>query len=514
MRTEYYVVDSKSPDEPSMQAAAEVIRRGGLVAFPTETVYGLGADGLNEDAVAKIFQAKGRPADNPLILHIAATEELEALVKSVPPKAKTLMERFWPGPLTLVLPRTDLVPDAVTGGLDTVAVRMPDSIVARRLIELAGVPLAAPSANVSGRPSPTDAQAVAADLDGRVDVILDAGACRIGLESTVVDCSAETPILLRPGGITREMLAEAVGTVNIDPAIGAAVAVPRSPGMKYTHYAPAAPMRLVEETGLAGQTLLRTEIRRELTAGRRVGAVVCREMAAELPDGVVAAVYGSRLRLREIAAGLYSALRYFDEHPVDIIYAEGVDEAGLGLAVMNRLRKAAGHDLVRRKFRVLFVCTGNTCRSPMAAALLNQQICQSGWEGRIEASSAGLAAGRGPASAGAFHAMAERGIDLQSHRARPLTDTAVGEADLILTMTAGHQREIGRYWPPAAEKTFTVTEFAVETGDVADPFAGDTAVYRLCAGQLLHCQDKFWPRLTQLAGKKGLTPNLKQDNGR
>ena len=345
VNTEFFTVDKNAPEEAALAAAAAVIRRGGLVVFPTETVYGLGADGLNEEAVHRIYQAKGRPSDNPLILHIAGKEELEGLVREVTPPAQILMERFWPGPLTLVLPKNPLVPDVVTGGLDTVAVRMPDSAVARRLIERAGVPLAAPSANVSGRPSPTDAQAVMADLNGRVDLILDAGPCEIGLESTVVDCSGERPVLLRPGGITREMLEAAVGPVRLDPAIGQDVSRPRSPGMKYTHYAPAAPMRLVEETGDAGRELLLAELDRELAAGRRAGAVVCRETALLLPPAVTAAVHGSAGRPREIAARLYGALRYFDRHPVDVIYAEGVEETGLGLAVMNRLRKAAGHRL-------------------------------------------------------------------------------------------------------------------------------------------------------------------------
>ena len=505
MNTEYYVVDRETPEDHLLAAAAAVIRRGGLVAFPTETVYGLGADGLNEEAVAGIFRAKGRPSDNPLILHIAAVEELEGLVREVPAKAALLMARFWPGPLTLVLPRTALVPDVVTGGLDTVAVRLPDSAVARRLIELAGVPLAAPSANVSGRPSPADAPAVAADLTGRIDMILDAGPCRIGLESTVVDCSGEAPVLLRPGGITREMLEEAVGPVSLDPAIGEMVSAPRSPGMKYTHYAPAAPMRLVAQSGPQGRELLLGEIQRELAAGRRVGAVVCRETAAVLPPAVVAAVHGSGAKPREIAAGLYGALRYFDAHPVDVIYAEGVDEAGLGLAVMNRLRKAAGHDLVCRKFTVLYVCTGNTCRSPMAAALLGRKAAREGWDDRLAVCSAGLAAFPEPASAGATREMLVRGLDLQAHRSRKLTDAMVSGADLILTMTAGHKREILLRWPEAADKSFTAPEFAGEKGDVNDPFGGEAAVYALCAAQLEDLQDKFWERLAGLAGKKNRT---------
>jgi L-threonylcarbamoyladenylate synthase len=346
MNTRHYIVDRDKPDFRLLDQAAAVLRQGGLVAFPTETVYGLGANGLDPRAVARIFAAKGRPADNPLILHIADSHEVAKLAKKVTANAAALMAKYWPGPLTVVLARTRLVPDAATGGLDTVAIRLPDSTVARELIRLAGVPVAAPSANTSGRPSPTTAEDVLADLAGRIEVIIDAGPCGIGVESTVVDCTTPVPTLLRPGGVTLEMLAETLGEVEVDPALGGEHVRPRAPGMKYTHYAPAAPMTLYEGEAEAVAAAIAAEAARLAVAGRRVGAVVSDETARLLPAGTEKAPYGARGDLDAAAAGLYTALRRFDAAPVDVILAEGVAESGIGLAVMNRMRKASGYNIV------------------------------------------------------------------------------------------------------------------------------------------------------------------------
>jgi L-threonylcarbamoyladenylate synthase len=348
MDTLYIRVSREQPDKRELQRAAKLICGGGLVAFPTETVYGLGANGLDAKAVAGIYRAKGRPSDNPLILHIADKKELEPLVTEITANAVVLMETYWPGPLTVVLRKTDIVPSIVSGGLDTVAVRLPDSVVARGLIEMTGVPIAAPSANTSGRPSPTSAAAVLADLAGRIDAVIDAGNCDIGLESTVVDCTTPVPTLLRPGGITLEMLMETLGEVEVDPTLAGSVdVIPRSPGMKYTHYAPKAPMILIEGDYFAVSHLLCREVELALAQGRKVGAVVSAETAQILPDETVTAVYGSRKDAAAIAAGLYGALRSFDQRSVEVIYAEGISEQGLGLAVMNRLRKASGYHILR-----------------------------------------------------------------------------------------------------------------------------------------------------------------------
>ena len=348
MQTEKFIVDKDHPDQKIMQRAADLLKQGGLVAFPTETVYGLGANGLDAQAVAKIYQAKGRPSDNPLILHIANQQELRQLVTEIPANAQVLIDKYWPGPLTVVLKKTTIVPAIVSGGLDTVGVRLPSSIVARQLITLAGMPIAAPSANTSGRPSPTSAQAVLADLDGRIDGIIDGGDCAIGVESTVVDCTSPIPTLLRPGGITFEMLLETLGEVEIDPALeGDTQYIPRAPGMKYTHYAPVAPMTLFEGAYPHIADLIVREIEIALGAGRKVGAIVSQETAQRLPPTVITKVYGQRQHTAEIAAHLYTAIRSFDDSAVDVIYAEGIAEEGLGLAIMNRLRKASGYRIVK-----------------------------------------------------------------------------------------------------------------------------------------------------------------------
>ena len=342
MKTAYHKIDRDNPDPDIMDEAAAIIRQGGLVAFPTETVYGLGANGLDSAAVERIFLAKGRPADNPMILHIANRGELLGLVTSVPAWLELVLEKFWPGPLTVVLPRLPTVPDIVTAGLDTVAVRLPSLGAARELIRAAGVPIAAPSANLSGRPSPTTAEAVLADMDGRIELVLDGGPCEVGLESTVLDCTAHVPTILRPGGVTLEMLSLLL------PQLAAAgvcrtgeVAAPRAPGMKYRHYAPAAPLVLLPHDASGSADALIRAVTSALEQGKKVGAIVALETVPLLPPGVSAAPCGSRKVRSQAAAGLYEALRFFDKHPVDVIFTEAVPETGIGRALMNRLHKAA-----------------------------------------------------------------------------------------------------------------------------------------------------------------------------
>jgi len=348
--TEIIRLDPGRPDMAAIRRAAEVIRAGGLVAFPTETVYGLGADGLSARAVARIFEAKGRPQDNPLILHVAAPEDARRVVLSVPHSARMLMERFWPGPLTLVLPKRPEVPDEVSAGLATVGVRMPDNTIALTLIAESGVPIAAPSANASGRPSPTSADHVIADLAGRIEMILDGGPTSVGVESTVVDMTSSPPTVLRPGGVTVEELREVLGAVDV--AAADSVAPPtsgpvRSPGMKYTHYAPKTPVILVEgDAGAVARRILR-EIEMRRAAGDRVG-VMCSRETEEMYAGradIVRAV-GSRADLATVAAALFATLRLFDTDGVDVVFAEGFDQRGLGFAIMNRLRRASGGRII------------------------------------------------------------------------------------------------------------------------------------------------------------------------
>lgn len=327
----------------AIQEAANLIRKNELVAFPTETVYGLGGNGLVDETVDKIYQAKGRPSDNPLILHISHREQLNGLVTHIPPLAEALMDAFWPGPLTLVLPKKPGTAMRASAGLDTVAVRMPDHPVALDFIKEAGVPIAAPSANRSGRPSPTTAQHVLQDLDGKIAGVLDGGPTGIGVESTVVDACGEVPVILRPGGITPEQIAEITGEVALDPGLTSDSVAPRSPGMKYRHYAPEGEMWLVEGEDLADTIrIINHLIGKAREEGRRVGVLTTEENQQAYPFADEVFSCGKREELITVARNLYDVLRKMDDHNVDFILSETFPEQGVGQAIMNRLRKAAG----------------------------------------------------------------------------------------------------------------------------------------------------------------------------
>lgn len=347
METKLIKIEHVEKDRDKLAAAAKILAHGGLVAFPTETVYGLGANGLDGEAAAKIYLAKGRPSDNPLILHVCDEEMLNRLVTGVSETARKLIKAFWPGPMTLVLRRSPIVPDRVTGGLATVAVRMPDHEIALALIKLAGVPLAAPSANTSGRPSPTDARTVLKDLSGKIDMVLDGGSCAFGLESTIIDCSGAEVTVLRPGAVTLPMIEAAVGRAGIEQALIAKAGAPKAPGMKYTHYAPLAPMILLDGPAGNMKEAFLSELAKAADAGKKGAVIVSRELADELPEDIIKAVYGKRSDLEGIAAKLYTALRSFDDKEIDVIFAEATSEEGIGMAVMNRLKKACGHRMIR-----------------------------------------------------------------------------------------------------------------------------------------------------------------------
>ncbi|CAG9620121.1 L-threonylcarbamoyladenylate synthase [Sutcliffiella rhizosphaerae] len=351
MNTKFWTVDNNNPLQvsyPQIEEAAEQLKRNGTVAFPTETVYGLGANALSNEAVIKIYEAKMRPSDNPLIVHISKKEQLPTLVDNISIVAEKMINSFWPGPLTLVLPKKEGLSDYVTAGLDTVAIRMPSHPVALALIDVSGLPLAAPSANLSGKPSPTTANHVREDLFGRIAGIVDGGTTGVGLESTVVDCTTGTPIILRPGGITKEQLEEVVGTVEVDPALlkNEENIQPKSPGMKYTHYSPIAPVYLVD----GNPSFFAQTIKKALEEGKKVGVLATKETIAQLPTEqlrLVAITCGTKTDLQTVAAHLYDALRSFNSTDVDIIYSEVFPEYGVGAAIMNRLEKAAGHKWIR-----------------------------------------------------------------------------------------------------------------------------------------------------------------------
>ena len=343
------IEDTGDIKDEELMEAAQIIRDGGLVAFPTETVYGLGANALDEEAAKKIYAAKGRPSDNPLIAHISCLEELEPLVSEIPETARKLAERYWPGPLTMVFPKSERVPYGTTGGLETVAVRMPDDSVANRLIALAGVPVAAPSANTSGRPSPTTAQHVWQDMNGKIEMIIDGGPVGIGVESTIVDVSGEVPMLFRPGAVTIEMLQETVGQVEIDPAIQGPLKEdvrPKAPGMKYRHYAPKAALTLVEGETEDVVAEINRQVQACMEAGQQVGVICTEETRDCYPQGILRSI-GVRSQEETIAHNLFAVLREFDDLQVDCIFSESFSRNHLGQAIMNRLTKAAGYHIIK-----------------------------------------------------------------------------------------------------------------------------------------------------------------------
>ena len=338
MQTLY--LSATEPKTPAL--AAEIIKSGGLVAIPTETVYGLGANGLDESAVAKIFEAKGRPQDNPLILHICGPEQIELFCHQIPQKAYDLAQAFWPGPLTIVLPARDIVPKRTTGGLSTVAVRCPDNAVTRQIIRLSGVPIAAPSANISGKPSTTTAEHVLHDHDGKIAAVVDGGPCRVGVESTIVDLTEERPRLLRPGGITPEQLLEVLGDLVIDKAVTAQIdrdAVVKAPGMKYRHYAPQEPVVIVA----GSREKAAAYIHRHFEAGDRV---LCFEEELPLYADCNPLSYGQEANVETLSAGLFAALRELDDPSIHQVYARCPEGGGVAYAVQNRLKKAAAFHII------------------------------------------------------------------------------------------------------------------------------------------------------------------------
>ncbi|WP_411334135.1 L-threonylcarbamoyladenylate synthase [Metabacillus indicus] len=345
MKTNVWIVDNLedlSSSYPQIAQAAAQLRENEVVAFPTETVYGLGANAKSDEAVGKIYEAKGRPSDNPLIVHIASIKQLHEVAAHVPVYVDKLIEALWPGPITFVLPKKAGLSDRVTAGLDTVAVRMPDHPLALALIKEANLPVAAPSANLSGKPSPTRASHVFDDLNGRIAGIVDGGSTGVGVESTVLDCTQQIPVILRPGGVTKEQLQALIGEVTVDRALTDETQAPKSPGMKYTHYAPAAPMTIVDGTPSFLQGLI-SEAKSE---GKKVGVLSAKETAGNYEADVVFSC-GSRADMHTVASELYDVLRAFNETDVDCIFSESFSSAGVGQAVMNRLMKAAGHRLIK-----------------------------------------------------------------------------------------------------------------------------------------------------------------------
>jgi L-threonylcarbamoyladenylate synthase len=348
MNTKIDILDTKNLDKDVIFTIGNIIRDGGLVAFPTETVYGLGANALDSEAVKKIFVAKGRPQDNPLIVHIAEFNELDRLVQNVPDVAKKLMKCFWPGPMTLILEKKPIIPDTTSAGLKSIGIRMPSDIIAREIIKSSGVPIAAPSANISGKPSPTDMERCVEDLNGKIDYIIGGETSKVGLESTIIDCTVNPPCVLRPGGITLEMLKKVDEKIYIDKAIMEKPKEnlkPKAPGMKYRHYAPKAPVKIVK--GELKKTIAKINeiVQNYIGQGKKVGIMATDETKDLYKDALVISL-GSRKDLNSIGKNLFETLRCFDDKEVDIILSEAFDEIGFGVAIMNRLNKSAGFNII------------------------------------------------------------------------------------------------------------------------------------------------------------------------
>ncbi len=349
METKIVRINRDNFCEEELLEAADYIASGRLVAFPTETVYGLGGNAFDETAAGRIYAAKGRPSDNPLIVHIADAGDLSALADDIPETAYLLAEHFWPGPLTMILKKSRAVPKATTGGLDTVAIRMPSDKIAAALIRLSGVYIAAPSANTSGRPSTTRAEHVIEDLSGKIDMIIDGGSSQIGLESTIVDLTGEVPLILRPGYITAEDLANVLGEVQFDEGVlkrsATEPVVAKAPGMKYRHYAPKAPLYIVEGKQEEVLDYINAEVAKYAAEGKQAGILATEETRKLYPEGLVMCA-GTRENAETIAAGLFDTLRSFDETGVSVIFSESFADNPLGTAIMNRLLKAAGYHVI------------------------------------------------------------------------------------------------------------------------------------------------------------------------
>ena len=449
METRIEKIDRYQLDEQVLKQAGEILKQGGLVAFPTETVYGLGANALNEDAAKKTYAAKGRPSDNPLIVHIADVEDLPIVARNISDKAKQIIERFWPGPLTLVFEKQYIVPFGTTGGLSTVAVRMPTDEIARAVIRAGGGYISAPSANTSGRPSPTSAAHVADDLNGKIDMIIDGGNVDIGVESSILDMTVDPPMILRPGAITKEMLEEVIGEVAVDQAIlrdDSGVA-PKAPGMKYRHYAPKAQLMIVEGETEEAVKAIRQIAYEQTRLGYKVGIIATNETMDSYTTGVVKNI-GTRSNENTIAKNLYKVLREFDEdEEVDYIYSESFESDGISGAVMNRLEKAAGHHTIQassitrlQKYRrILFVSNGDSCRGPMAAEILrHENLLQ-----EYKIGSRGMVVlFPEPANQKAEAIMRSKQMTLATHEAKPLIEEDLDDETLVLTFEESQKWKI------------------------------------------------------------------------
>lgn len=483
MKTIIKKIDENEINPLVIQLAGEILKSGGLVGFPTETVYGLGGNALDEEAARKTYAAKGRPSDNPLIVHIADVKDLEEIAVNMPYVTEKLTYRFWPGPLTLIFEKSEKVPYGTTGGLDTVAVRMPSNRIAAELIRAAGGFVSAPSANTSGRPSPTTAEHVAEDMAGKIDMILDGGAVDIGLESTILDMTVTPPMILRPGAITKEMLQEVLGEVAVDQTIlnGDSTDKPKAPGMKYRHYAPEASLTIVEGNIFQEQRAIRQLAYPHLCAGERVGIIATEETKHAYDERSVMKVIGSRSNEESIARNLYQVLREFDTEGVDLIYSESFAVQGMGKAIMNRLEKAAGHQrisaeevLKEQPYRnIYFISGSDTGRGPMAAELLRQQRLKK----EFQIYSRGLVVlFPEPVNPKVETILKSNDRSIEGYMARQFDPEELEEGSLVLTMDQRQKEKIVELCGQEQE-VYVLAEFVAEEVEVPDPYGGSLKEY-------------------------------------
>lgn len=510
MKTEVIRVGTENAAE-LLQAPASALRHGEIVAFPTETVYGLGANALITTAVQQIFFLKGRPQDNPLIVHLADKAKIDRIAKNIPREFYQLYDAFCPGPLTFILEKNDLIPDVVSAGLKTVAVRFPDQKTCQQFLRLADVPVVAPSANISGRPSATRASHVLDDFADKIPFIIDGGATELGVESTVLDLCSPRPRILRPGVITADDIKELTGIEVLSYGEGLQetdLSHPASPGLKYRHYAPDARVIQVcsdHEKSLEAAVLSKLEQLPDLKLGLFINEKSWDKLRwqADIAERNITEYLFSAENPHESAAHeLYAALRALDAAGVDVILAEAIPGAE---AYMNRLGKASASKQPDQEEvkKILFVCTGNTCRSPMAAALFNayaeekQQAAKIKWQ----ALSAGLHTRDGlAASEFAILVLREIGIDISGHSSVQLTEELLAEADIVATMTGSQQDLLRGFLPELDSKIKTLAEWAHETatesaGDVPDPYAQPEAVYRATRDHLQALIESLWQQI-------------------
>ena len=485
METLVKKIDKNNIDEEIMQEAGDILKKGGLVAFPTETVYGLGANALEEKAAKKTYEAKGRPSDNPLIVHIADYEDLRRIAVNIPPETDALAAHFWPGPLTMIFWKSNIVPYGTTGGLETVAVRMPSDPVALELIRAAGGFVSAPSANTSGRPSPTTAEHVIHDLNGKIDMVIDGGAVDIGVESTILDMTVSPPMILRPGAVTAEMFAEVIGPVDVDRTILDAESGvrPKAPGMKYRHYAPKARLMIVEgdirEEILAIRQLAYAAHRRK----KKIGIIATSETLPFYNYGIIKNA-GTRENEKTIARNLYRVLREFDQEDVDVIYSESFAMQGIGKAVMNRLEKAAGHqkieaaDIVKlQKYRrIIFVSATDSARGPIAAELLRNQDLEQEY---IVDSRGMVVLFPEPVNQKAEAVMRSNGLTMEKHFSQQFDGENILDDTLVLTMEESQKDKLRTEYENV-RNIYTLNEFTGDAAEIPNPYGKPLTAYGEC----------------------------------